>query len=94
MSYDFDGVKNKSAPKVNNPIPASDDLEAIVILLDLAAIALTDKPGDSFTVPELFKEALKWGCGEIVPSEKDLLIVFNNYGKAFRYMGCGRYCMR
>ena len=94
MSYDFDGLIDRSPPETNVPVPASDDLEALVMLLDLAAIDLTHKRGDTFTFDELFAKCIQWGCGEIVPEERDVRIVFNNSGKRFKREGAGRYSMR
>ena len=51
------------------------DLEAIVTLLELAAITLTTDPASRFTYDELLTEARRYGGDEIVLDERDVKIV-------------------
>lgn len=95
MSYDFEPGESRDPPKVSTPTPDPRDLEAIVTLLDLAAICLTPKPGTKFTIEELIAKAQEIGGDEIPLNPKDLLIVlpFMKYlkrrrdpGKTFYYL--------
>ena len=54
------------------------DLEAIVTLLELAAISLTPEPDTLFTFEELMAEVHAIGGDEIVIDERDARIVLNN----------------
>ncbi len=51
------------------------DLEAIVTLLEVAALSLTDEPGATFTVDQLIHEAREIGGEEIDLDETDVKIV-------------------
>ncbi len=51
------------------------DLEAIVTLLELGAIALTPNESARFTYDELLAEARRFGGDEIVLDERDIKIV-------------------
>lgn len=51
------------------------DLEAIVTLLDLAAISLTPDPSARFTYEQLLAEARDIGGDEITLDERDVKIV-------------------
>ena len=52
-----------------------DDLEAIVTLLELAAITLTESPTSTFTYEQLVTEARRYGGDEIVLDERDIKLV-------------------
>jgi hypothetical protein len=74
VPYDFEtGTDRIPTP----PIVAADrrDLEAIVSLLELAAICLTDTPASDFTAEELIAEARRIGGPEIELDEGDVRIV-------------------
>lgn len=87
MSYDLEiareaisskAVVAASASKTAARRPArSTDLEAIVMLLELAAISLTSSPGDTFTAEQLFDEARQLGGDEIVLDRSDVDIVLD-----------------
>jgi hypothetical protein len=76
MSYDFEG-SDKSPPKVEITPWDPEDLEAIVTLLELAAITLTKDPEGSFTEEELLQEACEYCGGDFQPSDVDMKIVLS-----------------
>lgn len=76
MVYDFDDCENKEPPIVTNHIADPKSFDCISIMLDLAAIWLTDKPGDTFTFEQLFNQAQELGGEEIVLDEEDVKLVF------------------
>jgi len=61
------------------------DLEFIVTCLELAAIHLTDKPGDVFTFEQMLKVAKQYDGGEL--DEADARIVLANAGFLRRVPG-------
>lgn len=63
---------------MTSPILRGDDLEAIVTLLELAAIELTPERGATFTREQLFEQVREIGGDEVVPTERDLLIVLQH----------------
>lgn len=75
MSYDFDDCADRSPPQTNVEPMDPHDLESVVILMELAAISLTQKPGDQFTREELLCEARRYSGDDINPSEEDMGIV-------------------
>jgi hypothetical protein len=75
MSYDFDGLPDRSAPMVTTPIPHPSDLESIVTLLEIAAITLTTKPGDTFTRGQLLAQARVVGGSDACIEDRDVAIV-------------------
>ena len=78
MSYDFDGVEDRSPPKVTDYKADPKDLETIVTVLILAAIWLTPAPDTIFTLQELLKQVRDL-CGEdLLINEKDIMIVLAN----------------
>lgn len=79
MPYDFDTSPNQDPPAVSIKPAEPTDLEAIVMLLELAAIYLTPEPDAQFTFEELLQEAQTIGGGEIKLNEDDVKIVL---GKA------------
>ncbi|HEV2678135.1 MAG TPA: hypothetical protein VGV37_26645 [Aliidongia sp.] len=58
----------------------SKDLEAIVTLLEIAALSLTVTPESTFTIDELVEEARKFAGTEIDLSELDVKIVLKKSG--------------
>lgn len=54
------------------------DLEAIVMLLEIAAIYLTPKPNTEFTFEQLLYQANEIGGGEIVIDAVDAKIVLDS----------------
>jgi hypothetical protein len=78
MSYDFDGLEDKSPPKVTDFKPDPKDLETIVTMLQLAAIWLTPTAGTIFTLSQLLDQ-IRQLCGdELIIDEKDIMIVLAN----------------
>lgn len=57
MPYDFDGAPDHRAPDFGAPSAPPQDLEAIVTLLEVAALELTSEPGQLFTEEELISQA-------------------------------------
>ena len=77
MSYDFEGCKDKSPPMRNHIPMQGNDLEAIVMLLELAAIYLTDSPDTEFTEEQLIAQAKEIGGKGIVLKDNDARIVLS-----------------
>ncbi len=82
VSYDFDVEPNCIPPKipldVHRPSPSQGtDLEAIVTLLELAAISLTSEPGDQFTAAQLLDEARTIGGNDVTLDDVDVMIVLD-----------------
>lgn len=59
---------------------ASSDLEAILTLLEVAALSLTEEPGATFSLSDLIQEAQKLGGDEISIRERDIKIVLGKTG--------------
>ena len=78
MSYDFD-TESDRRPTPNITPSNGRDLEAIVTLLELAAICLTTSPESEFTTEQLIAEARQLGGEEITLDEIDIK---NVLGKA------------
>lgn len=83
MSYDFEGSPGTSVPVAmlddaarSNP----KDLEAIVLVLELAAIRLTDGPDSTFSVAELLAAAREIGGEQLKIEESDIKIVLGKAG--------------
>jgi hypothetical protein len=80
MSYDLDLVPTGILP-VPTISPANPrDLEAIMTLLELAAISLTEGPDSSFTSEELLNRARELGGSEVQIIETDVKIVLGKAG--------------
>lgn len=82
MSYDFDQTTQPS-PNFQLPDHAArenpKDLESIVLILELAAIRLTDDPEATFTTAELLAVARELG-GDLLIEESDIKIVLGKAG--------------
>ena len=90
MSYDFDvspdlipskaavHVKGTNRVKVKASPTRIDDLEAIVLLLELAAMALSDKSTTSFTTAQLYKEACTIAGNDATIDVEDVQIIVDN----------------
>ena len=78
MSFDFDGSKDRLPPTVEPKPSRPDDLEAIVVLLELAAIMLTTSPESTFTVRELLTEFGLCGGYEFGVAECDVMNVLQH----------------
>lgn len=57
MVYDFDGVADRSPPRITCPHYEPTDLEAIVMALEIAAINLSPSVESVFTLDQLLDEA-------------------------------------
>jgi hypothetical protein len=70
------------------------DLEAIVVLLEIAAILLTDSPESRFTEAELFARARELGGDECPINERDMRIVFTHMRSIIKKRGrdCYQLC--
>jgi hypothetical protein len=75
MSYDFDSASDRDPPRVSTPPMHSTDLEAIVTLLDLAAIYLTPSPNTLFSFEALLAQAREISGPDLVLAERDVRIV-------------------
>ncbi len=77
MSYDFEAGTGTEPPTPPIPTANRQDLEAIVTLIQLAAICLTPAPDASFTVDQLLAETRRLGGDDIKLDERDVRIVIN-----------------
>ncbi len=94
MSYDIEAMATDSvARRPPIPVPDSKDLEAIVMLLELAAIQLTPDPEATFTKEELIEQARAIGGEEIDLDETDVKIVLGKTG-FLKTAGRGRLRMK
>lgn len=84
MSYDFEDCNDQSPPVMNSYVPQPHDLETIVMLLELAAIMLTNAPGDQFTYEQLLLQARELAGEDFVLEDADAEIVFSNLSSIFR----------
>lgn len=80
MSYDLDAKLEASPPTPYIPTSDRRDLEAIVTLLELAAICLTTGPDATFTKKQLITEARRLGGGDIELDENDVNLVLGKPG--------------
>lgn len=94
MVYDFDGVADHSPPIMTNYKPQPHDLETIVMLLELAAIFLTDAPGVQFTYDQLLIQARDLAGNDFVLEDTDAKIVFDNLRSVFRKEDNGHYSLK
>lgn len=91
MTYDFDGVIDRSPPQLPPmPPPNPRDLEVIMTMLALAAIELTPEPGRTFTFEQLMDAAHSCGCGLL---ERDVRIVLP-YVKFLKKHSGGRFSLK
>lgn len=82
MSYDSEGKAPAEAPTRRPRRPAANgrDLEAIVALLELAALTLTPSLGATFTQEELLREVREIGGDEIEIQDSDIKNVLGKAG--------------
>jgi len=80
MSYDFDIATDKLPPEIKLAPAHPTDLEAIVVLLELAAITLSPTPESTFSTADLLREAHELGGDDIALDEKDIEIVLGKAG--------------
>lgn len=96
MSYDLEIAPNHLPPKASPNRSLSShgiDLEAIVTLLELAALSLTHKPGDTFDFGRLLSEARDIGGEEIEINETDVEIVLDK-ATFLKKEKKGQYCLK
>jgi len=79
MAYDFETATDRKPPVVTKHVPQRRDLEAIVTILQLAAIDLTPTTGAQFTVAQLLERARDLG-GDVDIDEDDIMIVLGKAG--------------
>lgn len=89
MSYDFETTERGLSLPTFAPVDPK-DLEALVMLLELAAIHLTKEPDTSFTEAEMIAEARNIAGDELVFDENDMRIVLGNV-RFLKREGRGRY---
>ena len=81
MAYDFDVGQERFSytagelAQRRNSRAYSKDLEAIITLLEVAALSLTTEPEERFTLEELVREARAIGGDEIELDDRDIKIV-------------------
>lgn len=81
MAYDADigeerfAVDEEQRGRRKNEAPSSKDLEAIVTLLEIAALSLTTEPGSTFTFEQLVRGAREMGGDDINIDDRDVKIV-------------------
>lgn len=75
MSYDFEGLTDHRAPIVTTYVPQATDLEAIVMMLEVAHLALTLTPDARYTEEQLFDQVRAMGGNDLVIDERDMRIV-------------------
>lgn len=92
MPYDLEEGDTR-APVMDFPPMRVDDLEAIVTLLELGALMLTQEPGETFTAAELMREAQDIAGPDLVLDERDVQSVLEHIGFLVRCPG-GRYRLR
>ena len=93
MAYDFDVAMDREPPKLAIPATQSNDLEAIVVLLELAAIYLTPSPGTEFTLEELLDQARSIGGTDIALDDEDAKIVLDK-ASFLKKEGARRFCLK
>ena len=80
MAYDFEdtpGVPAAASERKDKVSPK--DLEAIVTVMDIAALCLTTKAGDTFTFEEMFAEMNELGGPDLQFEERDVRTVLATY---------------
>ena len=80
MSYDFESATDRSPPVVTGYAPQPKDLEAIVTILQLAALDLTPTTGTTFTEEELVAKAIEIGGDGMGIDVNDVKIVLGKPG--------------
>lgn len=77
---DASGAKKARSAQRKNAPTDKHDAETIITILELAAISLTTKPGQTFTRVQLIEEAKEIGGDEIVLVDEDIDIVLTKQG--------------
>lgn len=93
MSYDFDSAADRDPPGATGYISHPEDLEAIVTLMELAALFLTPLPGTVFTRSQLVAQACALGGKELPVKELDVNIVLDHVEFLKRH-GRDRFSLR
>jgi hypothetical protein len=99
MAYDIDVGQERFAndeghrTRMSNTHVHPKDLEAIVTLLEIAALSLTTEPDATFTVDRLIDEARKLGGDETDLDDQDAKIVLSKASFVKKVAG-GEYCLR
>jgi hypothetical protein len=95
MPYDFDDAgPYRGPPRRPYTKPAHPtDLAAIVTLVQVAAIFLTDGPGASFTASQLLTQANAIAGGDLVLDARDVAIVLP-YMPGFKRQPGKRYSLK
>jgi hypothetical protein len=93
MSYDIETAIDALPPTPNIVTADRRDLEAIVTLLELAAVYLTPTPDATFTVEELLIEAHRLGGDEVRIEVDDVKIVLGKAGFLKKLKG-GLLCLK
>ena len=98
MSYDVDVGQERFSHetghrvRVTNVPTLTSDLEKIITLLEVAALSLTTRPGETFTRAELIREARRFGGDEIELDDQDINIVLTK--QSFLRKAGGELCLR
>ncbi len=99
MSYDPDAftvtldANGKSTKAPRGPMLDPRDLEAIITLIELAALELTTAPGESFTREKLIETIREYAGDDIKIEEKDVDNVLGKGGPLKKVPG-GRFVLR
>lgn len=81
MAYDHDdtpGIAVAPTPRKAEKVSPR-DLEAIVTVMDIAALCLTNAPDDTFTFEQLFAEMNNLGGPDLQFEERDVRTVLATY---------------
>jgi hypothetical protein len=84
VAYDVDIARERFGYEGDQPVRQAKvnpkDLEAIITLLEVAALTLTTENGDTFALEELINEARELGGHKIDIDERDVKIVLGKQG--------------
>lgn len=93
MTYDFEAATNREPPAASTASRQPGDLEGIVTLLELAAIALTTTPESDFSLDDLLKEAKAIAGSDARLSDIDAKIVLDK-ASFLKKLGGKRYRLK
>ena len=98
MAYDMEALdrydhQGDQPARMGNARVNPRDLEAIVTLLEIAALSLTKSADATFTLKELIEEAKRLGGDEIEIEDKDVRIVLGKFG-FLKSVGGGEYRLK